>query len=373
MVYKAYKYRIYPNREQENLIHRTFGCCRFVYNQTLAHRKELYEKENKSMSKFDCTKYLIPLKSQYPWLKEVDSKALENSVINMDMAYKNFFKYHRGYPKFKGKYDNLQSYTSNRNNQNAIDIDKGNIAVDFSNNKIKMPKLGWIKAVLHRDFNGKIKSATLSQVPSGKYYISILVETDHEVLPKTNKKVGIDLGIKSLVITSDGTTYDNPKYLKKYQKRLIKLQRQLSKKQVRSNNYHKQRRKLAKIYEKITNARLYNQHQITTDLVRHNDVIVAENLDIKNMLENHYMAQSISDCGWGNLLSQINYKCELNEKEFIQIDTYFPSSQKCSKCGYINTKIKDLNIRKWTCPNCREEHDRDINAATNILEQGLLQ
>ena len=234
---KAYKYRIYPNNEQKIQIAKTFGCCRFVYNQTLAYRKEVYEKEKKSVSKTDCNNYCNrQLKKEYEWLKEVDKFALTNAIYNMDAAYQKFFKEHAGYPKFKSKHDNHKSYTTNFTN--------GNITVDFGCNRVKLPKLKGIKAKLHRNFSGQIKSATISQVPSGKCYVSILVETEHTELPHTNQNTGIDLGIKELCITSDGKKYENPKIIRKYEKKLVKLQRQLAHKEKRSQNYYKTKKKI---------------------------------------------------------------------------------------------------------------------------------
>ena len=234
---KAYKYRIYPNSEQRIQIAKTFGCCRFVYNQTLAYRKEIYEKEKKSVSKTDCNNYCNrELKKDYEWLKEIDKFALTNAIYNMDAAYQKFFKEHAGYPKFKSKHDNHKSYTTNFTN--------GNIAVDFETGKIKLPKLKAVKARLHREYSGQIKSATVSQVSSEKYYVSILVETEHKELAHTNHNIGIDLGIKDLCITSDGKVYENLKIIKKYEKQLVKLQRQLSHKGKRSKNYYKTKKKI---------------------------------------------------------------------------------------------------------------------------------
>lgn len=245
---KAYKYRIYPNNEQKVQIAKTFGCCRSVYNQTLTYRKETYEKEKKSVSKTDCNNYCNrELKKAYEWLKEVDKFALTNAVYNMDTAYQKFFKEHTGYPKFKSKHDNHKSYTTNFTN--------GNITVDFENGKVKLPKLKEVNAKLHRDFSGQIKSATVSQVPSGKYYVSILIETEHIALPKEEGRVGLDLGIKDLCITSDGRKYDNPETLLKQERKLKKLQRQLAHKEKRSNNYHKTKKQIALCHEKIVNTR----------------------------------------------------------------------------------------------------------------------
>ena len=361
---KGYKYRIYPNKQQEEQIQKTFGCCRFVYNQTLAYRKEKYEKDKEPMNKIACNNYVNQvLKNEYEWLTEVDKFALTNSVYNMDSAYQKFFKEHTGYPKFKSKHNHYKSYTTNFTNNN--------IEVSFDNNKIKLPKLKWVKAKVHREFIGKIKSATISQVSSGKYFISVLVETEHIPMESTGYAIGFDLGIKDLLITSDGEKKENPKYIKRYENKLAKEQRKLSHKKKGSKNWDKQRIKVARIHEKIHNTRIDNLHKISHEIISENQVIVSENLAVSNMVKNHNLAKSIYDCGWSELTRQISYKAEWNNRKYIKIGRFTKSSQPCHICGYINPDTKDLSVRKWICPQCGTVHDRDINASINILNEGL--
>ena len=365
---KSYKYRIYPNKQQQEQIQKTFGCCRFVYNQTLNYKLHEIENGNKKVSKFDCNNYCNQiLKKEFEWLKEVDKFALTNAIYNMDNAFIKYYKEHIGYPKFKSKKSNSKSYTTNCTHNKSCDT----IEVSIKNNKIKLPKLKWVKAKVHREFTGKIKSATISQTSSGEYFVSILVETEHIPMESIECMVGIDLGIKDLLITSDGEKFDNIHVTKKYEDKLAKEQRKLSHKVKGSKNYEKQRIKVAKIYEKIHNTRIDNLHKISHKLVSENQVIVSEDLAVKNMMKNHNLAKSIQDCGWSELTRQISYKSDWNNRQYIKIGRFTKSSQPCHVCGYINPDTKDLSVREWTCPQCGTVHDRDINAAINILNEGL--
>lgn len=357
---KAYKYRIYPTSEQKLYLAKTFGCTRFIYNQMLADRIKSYQ-ENKDLD-IRTIKYPTPAqyKKEYEWLKEVDSLALANAQMNLDKAYKNFFRDKSvGFPKFKSKKTNRFSYTTN--NQN------GTISVEGS--FVKIPKLkSKIKIVLHRQFKGLIKSATISKTPSNQYYISILVDTENIQLPKNGNSVGIDLGLKEFAVCSNGDRFDNPKNLRKYEKKLAKLQKDLSRKAKGSNNRYKARLKVAKLHQRIANQRKDFLHKLSTKIISENQVIVLEDLRVKNMLQNHKLAKVISEVSWAEFRTILEYKASWNGREIVIAPSNYASSQLCSECGYKNSDVKNLALRKWTCPKCGAKHDRDINASINLLK-----
>lgn len=357
---KSFKIRIYPNKEQQILIDKTFGCTRFIYNFMLNLKQKLYKNFNINLSYNNMSKILTELKRHKLWLKEPDKYSLQNSIKDLDDAYQKFFN-GSGFPKFKSKRDK-NSYRTN---------DK--LKIDINNKKIRIPKVGWIKFRDKYKFDNltKIYNITISKNSSDKYFASISAKINIEVFSRTKKNCGIDLGLKDFCILNDGTKFNNPKFLERSEKRLRLLQQSLSRKIKGSKNYLKAKAKLAKFHEHITNCHKDYLHKISIFLVKNYDIICTETLQIKNMLKNCKLAKAISDVSWYEFCRQLEYKCLWYDKKFVKINTYFASSQICSNCGYKNSNIKDLNIRKWTCPKCDEHHDRDINAAKNILNQGL--
>lgn len=369
---KAYKFRIYPNDEQKIFFSKTFGCVRLVYNLMLNDRIKEYEESKGNPNK--RIKYPTPAKykKEYEFLKEVDSLALANAQMNLNKAYKNFFRDKSiGFPKFKSKKNPVQSYTTN--NQNG--------SINIFENWLKLPKLKeLIKIKAHRKLDGIIKAATISRTGSGKHFISLLCESDIQELPKTNSSVGIDLGIKDMAILSTGEKIKNIRFSKQLEDKLKKEQRKLSKRLLvakkenrklhESKNYQKQRIKVAKIPEKIMNMRVDFLHKLSMDIIKNHDIICIENLNIKGLLCNHKLAKSIADVSWHSFINKLEYKARWYGKEIIKVDRLYPSSQICSVCGYRGGK-KTLDIREWTCPVCHTHHDRDINASKNILAEGL--
>ena len=356
MIRKAYKYRIYPNSEQKIFFAKCFGCVRFFYNKSLDDMNEIY----KSTGKF---KNITPAsyKEDYSFLKEVDSLALSNAQLNRNAAFKSFFSHKSGFPKFKSK-RNDQSYTTNN---------QGSVKISDNHRYISIPKCSRIRIKMHRYFEGTIKSITVSMTTDNKYYMSLLVETEVEPLEPLNHMIGLDLGLKDLIVDSNGNKYKNHKYLTKSQNKLAKEQRKLSRMVKGSHNRNKQRIKVARLHKHIQNQRNDYLHKLSKSIVDENQVICLEDLKVKNMMNDSKLARNISDVSWSRLVSMLIYKANWYGRTIVKVPKDYPSSQLCSRCGYKNSITKDLTIRKWVCPKCGSIHDRDINAAKNILSKGI--
>jgi putative transposase len=366
---KAFKVTLIPNHNQQVLINKTIGCARFVYNRFLALRQQLYTIEQKTLTYNVCSQQLTLLKKEIEWLKEVDKFALQNSLKNLETAYKNFFgdlkktknKKGVGFPKFKKKYGCKQSYKTNLTN--------GNIQV--IENRLKLPKLGWIKFHKSQDIPGNVVNVTVTRTSSGKYIASILCETEIEKYPQVTQNIGLDLGIKSYLVTSDGEVVDNPKYYRLQLRKLRKANKNLSRRQYGSNNRVKAKIKLARTYERINNLRDDFLHKLSTRLIKENSVVCIEDLRVANMVKNHKLALSISDASWSKFTTMLEYKALWHDRIVQKVGTFYPSSQTCNSCDFVNPLVKDLKLREWTCPSCSNCNLRDVNAALNILSEGL--
>ncbi len=359
MINKTYKFRLFPTKEQEVFLNKHFGHSRWVYNHFLNERKEQYQADKKSDNYYKQAATLTKLKKEEDtkWLKEVNSQTLQFALRSLDTAFLNFFRGNAQFPKFKSK-----------KHKNTFTIPQFGKLED---GKIIIPKFkDGIKVKLHREVKGKIGKMNITKTPTGKYFVSIFTEQQIEELPKTNKQVGIDLGLKDFVITSDNKKFKNNRYTKKYAKQLKKAQQHLSRKQKGSNGFEKQKLKVAKIHEKITNCRLDTLHKVSYQLVNENDLIACEDLNVKGMIKNHKLSKHIADASWGNFVTLLQYKCDWYGKELVKVNRFYPSSKTCGDCGWINQNLK-LSDRVWTCNSCGVIHDRDVNASRNILKEGL--
>ena len=369
-MYKAYKFRLYPNDNQKILINKTFGCTRFIYNHFLNKCKE-----KGFIKAYDMCKELKELVLDYPFLKEVDSMALRCSIFNLEDSYKNYFSKRSAYPSFKNKFSK-QSYRTNCITSVYKNKKYSNIEIDIKEKMIKVPKLGLVKIRGYRNLNeltDRIINITIEKEKTNKYYVSVITEKEEETPKKITPTsiVGIDLGIKDLVVTSDGEKYPNPKEINKREKRLKRMQRKLCRQVKGSNNYNKTKEKIARIHSKIKNSRKHNIITIANKIVKEHDIIVSEKLNVKKMSSNHKLAKNILDAGFNKICELLKWKAKLLGKYYYQVDTYYPSSKICSHCDNKTEITNDLKVRMWECENCGNTNDRDINASINIMFEGI--
>ena len=361
LVHKAYKFRIYPDSNQALLIVKTIGCSRFVFNHFLAERSSAYESEKRTLSYNNCSAMLTQLKKELTWLSEVDSTALQSSLRFLDDSFKRFFSRQNDYPRFKSRKNPVQSYTSKFTNNN--------IAVEDS--FLKLPKLGFVRYAKSREVDGRIISATVSRKPSGKFFVSVLAETEVSELPKTGSSCGIDVGLKDFAVISGEKTHANPRFFRSLEAKLAKEQRILSRRVKFTNNWYKQKLKVAKVHEKIANTRTDYLHKLSIDIVKNHDIIGMEDLQVSNMLKNKILSKAISEVSWSQFKELIEYKAFWYGKKVITVSKTFASSQLCSACNYQNKAVKNLSVRTWTCPSCNAVHDRDINASINLRNEAI--
>ena len=369
-MYKAYKFRLYPDSYQKQLLSKTFGCVRLIYNYFLDKCMK-----NGFIKAFDMCTEIKELYVEYPFLKEVDSCSLRCAVFNLEDAFKNCFSKRSNYPRYKSKY-NKQSYRTTCIRSTYKNREYSNIELDLVNKKVKLPKLRLVNIRGYRnlkEISGRIINATIEKETTNKYYVSIVVEEKEFISSKVIPQsiVGIDLGIKDLVVTSDGEKYNNPKKVLKREKRLKRLQRKLSRQIKGSNNYYKTKKRIARIHSKIKNSRKHNIINIVNILVKEHDIVVSEKLKVQEMTQNHNLAKNILDASFNKICQILKWKCSMLGKDYYQVDTYFPSSKKCSHCDNITNKTNNLNVRNWICDKCGCENDRDINASINIMFEGL--